>query len=66
MGKNITYKILEEHLLDGELKHGEEIKIRIDQTLTQDSTGTMVYLQLDAMNIVIEDKADKTVWKVKS
>ncbi|MDR2770813.1 MAG: aconitate hydratase [Clostridiales Family XIII bacterium] len=50
MGKTLTYKILEDHLLAGELVPGREITIRIDQTLTQDSTGTMVYLQLEAMD----------------
>ncbi len=48
---NLTYKILKEHLLEGRLIAGEEIKIKIDQTLTQDSTGTMVYLQLEALNV---------------
>ncbi|AEH50304.1 aconitate hydratase [Pseudothermotoga thermarum] len=51
MGYNITQKILLEHLVEGELKPGEEIAIKIDQTLTQDATGTMVYLQLEAMGI---------------
>ena len=51
MGKTLAYKILENHLVAGELKAGEEITIKIDQTLTQDSTGTMVYLQLEAMDI---------------
>jgi len=51
MGKSLTYKILESHLLSGKLLPGEEIAIKIDQTLTQDSTGTMVYLQLEAMKI---------------
>ena len=51
MGKTLAYKILENHLVEGTLKPGEEIKIRIDQTLTQDSTGTMVYLQLEAMDV---------------
>ena len=51
MNKSLTYKILENHLLSGELTPGMEIGIRIDQTLTQDSTGTMVYLQLEAMEI---------------
>ena len=45
---NLTQKILKNHLLKGELVPGEEIAIRIDQTLTQDSTGTMAYLQLEA------------------
>ncbi|MGN0710125.1 MAG: aconitate hydratase [Anaerovoracaceae bacterium] len=51
MGKTLAYKILENHLLDGTLAAGEEITIKMDQTLTQDSTGTMVYLQLEAMNV---------------
>lgn len=51
MGKTLAYKILEQHLLEGALTAGEEITIRMDQTLTQDSTGTMVYLQLEAMDI---------------
>jgi aconitate hydratase len=51
VGKSLTYKILEKHLIEGVLKEGEEIGIKIDQTLTQDSTGTMVYLQLEAMGV---------------
>ena len=48
---NLTQKILDAHLLSGKLVPGEEISIRIDQTLTQDSTGTMAYLQFEAMGI---------------
>ena len=48
---NLTQKILADHLISGELTPGEEISIRIDQTLTQDSTGTMAYLQFEAMGI---------------
>jgi len=48
---NLAYKILKNHLLEGELVPGTSIAIGIDQTLTQDSTGTMAYLQLEAMNI---------------
>ncbi|MEG2702097.1 MAG: aconitate hydratase, partial [Clostridia bacterium] len=48
---NVTQKILAAHLVSGELKRGAEIAIRIDQTLTQDSTGTMAYLQFEAMGI---------------
>ena len=48
---NLTQKILDAHLLSGNLTPGEEISIRIDQTLTQDSTGTMAYLQFEAMGI---------------
>ena len=51
MGLSLAYKILKNHLLKGELKTGNEIAIQIDQTLTQDSTGTMAYLQLEAMDI---------------
>lgn len=51
MGYNIAQKILLEHLVEGSLKPGEEIAIKIDQTLTQDATGTMAYLQLEAMGI---------------
>ena len=51
MGKSLAYKILEQNLLEGELIPGREIKIRVNQTLTQDSTGTMVYLQLQAMDV---------------
>ena len=48
---NITQKIIKNHLVSGEMIPGEEISIRIDQTLTQDATGTMAYLQLEAMGI---------------
>jgi aconitate hydratase len=51
VAKSLTYKILEAHLVSGTLKAGEEIGIRIDQTLTQDATGTMAYLQFEAMDI---------------
>ncbi|QZY54171.1 aconitate hydratase [Crassaminicella profunda] len=51
MPKNLTYKILEKNLLTGTLKPENEISVKVNQTLTQDSTGTMVYLQLEAMGI---------------
>ncbi|UCE07364.1 MAG: aconitate hydratase [bacterium] len=51
MGKNLVQKILAAHLVKGELKTGEEIAIKIDQTLTQDATGTMAYLQFEALGI---------------
>jgi len=51
MGLSVTYKILKDHLVEGELLPGNEIGIRIDQTLTQDATGTMAYLQFEAMGI---------------
>ncbi len=51
MGRNIVDKILEAHLKEGALVAGKEIGIRIDQTLTQDATGTMAYLQFEAMGM---------------
>jgi aconitate hydratase len=45
----VVQKILEEHLVEGEVEPGSEVTIRIDQTLTQDATGTMAYLQLEAL-----------------
>ncbi|MDD3350604.1 MAG: aconitase family protein, partial [Eubacteriales bacterium] len=51
MKETLAYKVLKEHLISGNLIPGEEITIKIDQTLTQDSTGTMVYLQLEAMDV---------------
>ncbi len=48
---NLTQKILSAHLVSGEFMPGREIAIRIDQTLTQDSTGTMAYLQFEAMGV---------------
>ncbi|HEK25702.1 MAG TPA: aconitate hydratase, partial [Hydrogenobaculum sp.] len=47
----VAYKILENHLVSGKLIPGEEIAIKIDQTLTQDATGTMAYLQFEAMGV---------------
>ncbi len=51
MGLTLTEKILSAHLVSGELKRGTEIGIRIDQTLTQDATGTMAYLEFEAMGV---------------
>jgi aconitate hydratase len=51
MGKSLTQKIIEKHLLVGKYLPGEEIGVRIDQTLTQDATGTMAYLQFEAMGL---------------
>jgi aconitate hydratase len=49
MGKGIVQKILEKHIVEGSWEPGKEIAIKIDQTLTQDATGTMAYLQFEAM-----------------
>jgi predicted aconitate hydratase len=49
--RNVTRKLIEEHLVEGAATPGEEIGLRIDQTLTQDATGTMVMLELEAMGL---------------
>ncbi|MFC5367058.1 aconitate hydratase [Salinirubrum litoreum] len=51
MSGTLTEKVLEDHLVEGELEPGEEIGIEIDQVLTQDTTGTMVWLQFEAMEM---------------
>ncbi len=51
MGLNLAQKIIKNHLVSGEMITGSEISIKIDQTLTQDSTGTMAYLQFEAIGI---------------
>lgn len=51
MGENLTHKIVRDHLVTGKMEPGEEIAIRIDQTLTQDATGTMAYLQFEALGL---------------
>ena len=51
MGLTLTEKILKAHLVDGEFVKGQEIGIRVDQTLTQDATGTMAYLEYEAMGV---------------
>ena len=51
MGLTIAEKIIKAHLISGEMTPGAEIALKIDQTLTQDATGTMAYLQLEAMEI---------------
>ncbi len=48
---NVTQKLIKAHLVTGEMIPGQEISVKIDQTLTQDATGTMAYLQLEAMGI---------------
>ncbi len=49
--QNLTYKILDKHLIKGKLEAGEPIEIKMDQTLTQDATGTMAYMQFEAMGV---------------
>ncbi|MCR3922318.1 MAG: hypothetical protein NUK65_07380, partial [Firmicutes bacterium] len=51
MGENLTRKILAAHVVSGDMQTGAEIAISIDQTLTQDATGTMAYLQFEAMEV---------------
>ena len=48
---NVAQKLISSHLVEGEMKAGDEIAISIDQTLTQDATGTMAYLEFEAMGI---------------
>ena len=51
MAKNVAQKLIESHLVDGEMTPGKEIALTIDQTLTQDATGTLVMLELEAMQL---------------
>ncbi|HET8796031.1 MAG TPA: aconitate hydratase, partial [Arthrobacter sp.] len=51
MGQNVAQKVISEHLVSGEMEFGNEIGVRIDQTLTQDATGTVVMLELEAMGL---------------
>ncbi|MCB0282062.1 MAG: aconitate hydratase [Calditrichaeota bacterium] len=51
MACNVTQKLIEQHLLEGKMKAGEEIALKIDQTLTQDATGTLVMLEFEAMGL---------------
>ena len=51
MGLTIAQKIIKEHLVSGEMTPGSEIALRIDQTLTQDATGTMAYLEFETMGV---------------
>ena len=51
MGLTLTEKIIKDHLVSGNMTRGERIAIHIDQTLTQDATGTMAYLELEALGI---------------
>lgn len=51
MGKNVTQKLIEDHLVEGRLQAGEEIGLKIDQTLMQDATGTLVMLEFEALGI---------------
>ena len=51
MSQNITHKIISSHLVEGHMSPGEELAIRIDQTLTQDATGTLAYLEFEAIGL---------------
>lgn len=52
MGLTLAQKIIKTHLLSGEMTAGNEIGLKIDQTLTQDATGTMAYLEFEAMGFL--------------
>ncbi len=58
--ENLTQKILRAHLVKGEMIKGSPIEIKMDQTLTQDATGTMAYMQLEAMG-VDQVKTEKSI-----
>src|ERR1700677_1377511 len=51
MPMNLAQKLIQSHLLEGKMIPGEEIALKIDQTLTQDATGTLVMLELEAMRL---------------
>ena len=51
MGLTLAQKLIKSHLVEGEMKVGTEIGLKIDQTLTQDATGTMAYLEFEAMGV---------------
>ena len=51
MGSTIAQKIIRQHLVSGEMIPGSDIGLRIEQTLTQDATGTMAYLEFEAMGV---------------
>ena len=51
MGKTLTEKLIAAHLVSGSMEPGTEVALRIDQTLTQDATGTMAYLEFESMGI---------------
>ena len=51
MGNTIAEKIIKRHLISGQMVTGQEITLKIDQTLTQDATGTMAYLEFETMGI---------------
>ena len=51
MGYTLAQKLIKAHLLEGDMTPGSEIALKIDQTLTQDATGTMAYLEFEAMGV---------------
>jgi homoaconitase/3-isopropylmalate dehydratase large subunit len=57
MAMNVTQKLIATHLVAGEMTPGKEIGLKVDQTLTQDATGTLVMLELEAMGLDRPDSA---------
>ena len=51
MAKNVTQQLIESHLVEGRMTPGEEIGLKIDQTLTQDATGTLVMLEFETLGV---------------
>ena len=61
MGYTIAQKIIKEHLVCGEMVVGNDIGLRIDQTLTQDATGTMAYIEYEAMGI--QNRKERCIYR---
>ena len=64
MGKTLTEKLIAAHLVSGSMEPGAEVALRIDQTLTQDATGTMAYLEFESMGIDrVQNKAVRGLYR---
>ena len=64
MGLTIAQKIIKSHLVSGEMAVGQEIALRIDQTLTQDATGTMAYLEFESMGVEQVKTEKSRPWRI--
>ena len=62
MGSTIAQKIIRQHLVSGEMIPGSDIGLRIDQTLTQDATGTMAYLEFEAMGAAGQNRMQRSLY----
>ena len=68
MGLTLAQKIIKNHIVSGEMTVGSEIGLKIDQTLTQDATGTMAYLEFEAMGVprVTTASATRCIWSASA